>query len=101
MDVVNAAMTVEAFHEHIGTGFVLTDPVGEKRLLTLIEAESLPRQDGSPAAAPFALLFRDASADVMPQGIYALAHDRWGSGEIFLAPIAKGPDGVDYSAIFN
>lgn len=101
MDVVDAVMTVEGFREHVGTRFVLTDPVGAQRLLTLIEADPLPPQDGSPAAAPFALLFREASADVMPQGIYPLTHDHWGSGEIFLAPIAKGPDGVDYSALFN
>jgi len=68
--------------------------------LELIEANPLGARPGR-GRAPFSILFRGPLAPVMPQQIYALAHEAMGSFEVFIVPVGPGHGGLLYEAIFT
>lgn len=67
----------------------------------LVEARPVQAQARAAMRAPFSLLFRNASAFLFPQRIYAMRHPRIGDIGIFLVPIARDRDGFIYQALFN
>ncbi len=67
----------------------------------LVEARPVQAQAREVMRAPFSLLFRNASAFLFPQRIYAMRHPRVGDIGIFLVPIARDRDGFIYQALFN
>lgn len=50
---------------------------------------------------PFSLVFRARGETHLPQQIYRLEHDRFGSLEIFLVPIGPDRQGMRYEAVFT
>ena len=50
---------------------------------------------------PFALVFKGAHADPLPQAIYELQHDDAGTLPIFLVTVGKDEEKFVYEAIFN
>lgn len=100
------------FSAHINEPFLLTpvvwgqsyDPAlhGPLRTLVLIEVEDLAQVEPSaPRAAPFSLIFREASRTVLPQQIYSLHHETMAQLDLFLVPVGYDSEGVLYQAIFN
>ena len=72
----------------------------DQHALVLVEVESRKRVLES-GRAPFTLLFRAQSSEVMPQGTYRLEHESLGSIDLFLVPIGQDDSHVQYEAIFN
>lgn len=90
------------FAGHVNESFdVLLDDEGRAPFV-LVEARPLPAPAmGSSVRAPFSLLFRNASAILFPQKVYAMKHASLGQFGIFLVPIARDRDGFIYQAVFN
>lgn len=100
--VRDGMLVFEDFADLVGAEFSVRVGGGIDRTLALIEATALAAHAAAPVPRPpFVLTFRDASDDVLPQGLYAFTHDRLGTVEIFIGPVAKTAAGVDYSATFN
>lgn len=78
------------------------DPSLAPRAIELIEVDGVP-YPGYPSdtRGPFSIIFRDPVGGVMPQAIYIVEHAALGPLEIFLVPIATGPDGTRYQAVFS
>jgi hypothetical protein len=75
--------------------------------LELVEATIAPSNAGgrSPAAAAkvegFSLIFAGPGDRLLPQGTYRLEHDEKGRFDLFIVPVGRGPDTIQYQAIFN
>lgn len=95
-----ASLTRDDFAAHVGTVFMLEGAEGTTMPLTLVEAEPA-RGGGLPGRAPFALLFRSAVQQVVPQGLYRLERPELGALDIGFGPVARTAAGVEYEAIFN
>jgi hypothetical protein len=93
-------VTVENFAELVGDRFALNAGPDATLDLELIEANPLGGRPGG-GRAPFSVLFRGPSAPVMPQRIYALAHQTLGSLDLFIVPIGPRDGGMVYEAIFT
>jgi len=61
----------------------------------LVEVSEIPREPGG--RAPFSLVFQGGPSPPLPQRIHRVEHDRLGTLEIFLVPIAADR----YEAIFT
>ncbi len=71
--------------------------------MTLIAIEPLPPQPGISREA-FSLIFKSASALVLPQRIYPMRNRALAGAqkvEVFIVPIGRDADGVRYQAVFN
>ena len=86
----------EAFAASVGERFALEADDGVMAA-ELIEAKPL----GGAPQRPFALLFRVAEGEVLPQRMYPLKHDDLGRFELFLVPVGADEDGTRYEAIFT
>jgi hypothetical protein len=100
------SLTLATFADRIGEPFLIYASADHTLELALVEARSLAsdgtRAEGSRRARePFSIVFKGPAAPVMPQSIYALAHDSLGSLELFLVPIGPDRDGMLYQAIFT
>ena len=91
-------LTAADFSPHVRTRFALRGDDGEADTLTLTAVQARGGTGGG--REPFALQFSAAPGRVLPQRIYALSHPALGAMEIFLTPLATGPDGTTYEAIF-
>ena len=49
----------------------------------------------------FTLMFRGDRTRPLGQGIRAFAHPALGRVDIFIVPVALGPQGFEYEAVFN
>ena len=94
------SLTIETFAKRIGDRFAMRVRPDATLELELIEANPLGARPGR-GRAPFSILFRGPLAPVMPQQIYALAHETIGSLEVFIVPVGPGQGGLLYEAIFT
>ena len=93
-------LALDDFTPALGEAFAL-DAGGTRGLeLRLVEARSLGDQ-AFKDRTPFALLFRGPREPVLAQAMYRLTHQRLGALDIFIVPVGRGADGVDYEAIFT
>jgi hypothetical protein len=92
-------LTYDDFAPQLDQIFKLAGPEHTETPLTLVEAEpGRPRAD---ARTPFTLVFRSATAQVLPQQLYTLDNAAMGRLEIFLVPLREAAGGIDYAATFN
>lgn len=100
-------LTAGSFTPHIGTAFRLEPPGGGApggHDLTLASATPMgaARRGGKIREHAFSVVFLGPSAAaVLPQAIYALEHEGLGRLEVFLVPIGRDGDRVQYEAVFN
>ena len=95
-------LVFEDFADKVGDVFAVSEQSVPAIALTLTEAEPLSERYGLPGARPpFSLIFTGNDPRVLPQRLYRLEHGAMGAVTIFLVPIAKGPQGVTYQAVFN
>jgi hypothetical protein len=93
-------LTIDDFKPHVGSSFVISDPPAQLRLervSAVMESESarLKRQ-------PFSLYFLGPSEQILPQRIYDLHHDGFASPlGLFLVPIGRTSEGIQYEAVFT
>lgn len=83
--------------EHVNTKFRVTEmdePI-ELELVEAVEVQINSRQEA------FSLIFLGPKDPILPQKTYHLAHEKLGSGPIFLVPIGQNEEGIRYEAAFN
>ncbi len=57
-----------------------------------------PHPDDHPGGA---LLFRGGGEWLLPQGTYPLAHETLGEAPLFIVPVGRDTEGLDYQAVFG
>lgn len=99
-----ADLQLADFAPHKDTVFELSGEgvPGAPLPLTLVEARTLVAGDGiANRRQPFGLVFRGPLQPALPQRIYRLAHPAVGTHDVFLVPIARKAEGMEYEAIFT
>lgn len=93
------AITIDTFRPLQDSTFTM-EPAGEPPIdATLVEVRSVGAAQGG-GREPFALLFRARGDRVLPQATYRFGHDDLGQVDIFVVPVGRTADAVDYEAIF-
>ena len=90
--------TIDMFSEDVGRTFQThfgDEQTSELQILSVTDLGSTPRQ------IQFSVVFLGPVTAPIAQGIYRVEHDKLGELDLFLVPIAKNHDGVQYEAIFN
>ena len=90
--------TIETFSPHLNSRFQMRygdSQIAELELISVTDVGSTPRQ------IQFSLVFLAPESAPLWQGIYTLDHDKLGTFSLFLVPIGKDKQGVEYEAIFN
>jgi hypothetical protein len=92
----------DTFAPHVGSSFRVTGAATDTINLQLAAVRDL-RPTGRPGAcrSPFALVFRAAGHDPLPQNTYQLRHAEIGHFPLFLVPGSPGPSGTVYVAVFT
>jgi hypothetical protein len=99
---IERQLVFEDFADKVGEVFVVSEQGVPAIPLTLTEAEPLPARMGLEGVRPpFSLIFLGKDPRVLPQRLYRLEHDDMGELMIFLVPIGKDTQGVNYQAVFN
>ena len=99
-----APLELADFAPHRNTVFELSGEgvPGAPLPLELVETRTLVAGDGiATRRQPFGLVFRGPLEPVLPQRIYRLAHPVVGTHDLFLVPIGRKPEGLEYEAIFT
>jgi hypothetical protein len=92
----------EDFADKVGQVFCLSEPGMPEIAFSLKQAEALPAARlPFTSRPPFSLIFLARTAVVLPQRLYRLEHATLGALTIFLVPIGRSADGVNYQAVFN
>ena len=93
------------FKEVADPRFELIVPGSTSRELVLAEVRVPPPDPARPRFGvrrePFSLLFTEATADTLPQGVYRLRHRALGTFDLLLVPVGPFPDGCRYEVVFN
>jgi hypothetical protein len=93
-------LTLAQFAPLQGQHFELRAEGRAAAALALVEAQALTAHPGA-LRAPFSLVFEGPAEPLLPQATYGLAHPVLGALDIFLVPVARGPAGIRYEAVFN
>lgn len=93
-------LTATDFEPLVGAAFAGRTEHGDVTL-NLLSVTRLREQPGAEVRAPFALLFRARAAGHLPQGIFSLAHERFGALDVFMVPVGRDADGLLLEAVFN
>lgn len=91
-------LNLSSFTEHLNTKFRIhaaESTVVETELIVAEDLGSTPRQER------FSLIFRGPGEPYLPQNMYRIEHDVMGSLDLFLVPVGKDEDGIQYEAVFN
>lgn len=73
----------------------------EVELIEAVQLPVYPRRGPARTREPFSLVFRGSKEFVLPQRIYPLEQEEFGSVGMFLVPIEPDDLGHRYEAIFN
>ena len=94
-------VTAEDFEPHTGARFDVQLDAGEV-VLVLDAVRRLGPSTAASRGEAFALDLRGPAEPVLGSRIWRLSAPAVGTMEIFLSPVARGPDGtMQYEAIFN
>jgi hypothetical protein len=106
-------LTAEDFRGHQGTRFRLAKPRAGGSAADSVEAELADVREYPESAMgtfrhPFSVVFHGPLEPVMPQGIYRVEHEHFGSAELLLVPIGpnevapgENPTAMRYEAVFG
>lgn len=98
-------LTADSFTPLVGTAFRLSSSAVPAGLdLSLVSATPVgeARRGGKVREHAFSVLFLGSpGAPILPQGIYRLDHDALGSLDLFLVPVGREGDRIQYEAVFN
>jgi len=94
-------LTLEHFAGCVGQSFDLD--LGTSTISVTLSNAELLAGTISPGVRrePFSLLFRSASAVLLPQKIYRLSNQALGVLDVFLVPVARDRNGIIYQAVFS
>lgn len=97
-----ARLTEAQFVPHLGEKFRLVLDPESALEVELVEVAAIdsgqPSTPGRPD--PFSIVFRGPAHPVLTQGTYRIEHDRMGSFDLFLVPVAPDSDRPRYQAVF-
>ena len=97
-----AKMSEESFRESLNTKFRVRAETPRPVELELVEVKSyLPGENEQRGMERFSLFFRGPADIFVPQGTCTLEHERLGTLEIFLVPVARDERGFLYESVFN
>jgi len=97
-------LTATDFDPLVGTPFTVTaqSEVVALDLLTVTPLRAPPARAGAAVRrGPFSLVFRARTAKYLPQGTFALSHERLGQLDVFMVPVGRDADGLLLEAVFN
>jgi len=99
-------LTLDSFTPLIGQPFriVLVDGASidaELESVREVPASGWQPQGSRSARQPFALLLLGRSQVVLPQAIYRLQHETLGELDIFIVPVGRTREGINYEAVFS
>lgn len=97
MSITSSLPPLAVFSAQCGTEF----PVAGLDGVALELFEAVPLDNQAPDESRFSLMFRGPGQAVLPQATYTLEHAALGTLVIFLVPVGRDPQGVQYQAIFN
>ena len=66
--------------------------------LRLVEVKSRPAPQGY---EQFSALFIGPASPIMPQGMYRLVHESLGEFDLFMVPVGRATDGIQYEACIS
>lgn len=91
-------LTREAFLEQLNSKFLMRPANAEPLELELVSVTELP---SAPGQDQFSVIFLAPLNAPMAQGVYQLEHPQLGTFGIFLVPVGRDPQGLQYEALFN
>jgi hypothetical protein len=92
------ARTLQAFQAALQTRFRVGVGEGPEVELVLVEVRAV----GSASEGDsFSILFRGPGDPVLPQRMYPFTHEALGRFHLFIVPVGRHPDGLEYEAVFN
>ena len=93
-----AQFTMEMFVPHTGSKFTMhSGNTGAEELIL----ESVNDLGSSARHIQFSMIFTGPQNAPLKQGIYRLDHSELGALDLFLVPLGKDQNGVQYEAIVN
>ena len=101
---MSAPLTEQEFSEHVNTKFRLNLETPEPVELELVEVKTYVNKDkpGERGGMErFSVFFRGPLNAFLRQATYSLSHEKMGSFDIFLVPLAREEKGFSYEAVFN
>ena len=98
----DAPLTEEEFSRHLNTSFDVQLGDSQRIELKLAEVAGYKeRPEEEQGMERFSLYFEGPAEPFLPQNTYTLRHERMGTHDIFIVPIARTDDGFRYQAVFN
>jgi hypothetical protein len=85
--------------ENLPAGALRIEFQGEQLPLAILEFRDLPPV--SPRSCPFAVILGGPPTPMVAQGIHTLLHPDHGPLSLFIVPIGRDADSVQYELIFN
>lgn len=86
------------FAENLNTTFALQHPHLGTVTVELVHVSGLRE---TPRQRMYSLVFRGPLEQPLEQGLHPISHEKMGTGDLFLVPIAREADGYRYEAVFN
>jgi len=91
-------LTREALLEQLNSKFLMRLSDAEPLELELASVTDLPN---APGQEQFSVIFRAPLNAPPTQGVYQLEHPQFGTFGIFLVPVGRDSQGLQYEALFN
>jgi len=91
-------LTREALIEQLNSKFLMRPADAEPLELELVSVTDLP---STPGQEQFSAIFRAPLNAPLAQGVYQLEHAQFGTFGIFLVPVGRDQQGLEYEALFN
>lgn len=100
--MVDSLPKITDFKPHVSSYFALfCDDGAEPLQVELVSVDELPYARPDELGKAFSLIFRNSSAQILPQKIYRFEHEVMGQLSLFIVPIGPDEKGMRYEAIFN
>lgn len=90
--------TQQMFEKNLNEMFKVKTDSGEEIILELSDVSEI--RDRGPYDS-FSIVFLGPDSMVLEQKIHEIAHEKLGTHSIFLVPIGKRGDRVEYQAVFS
>jgi len=94
--------TEKNFAQYVNTKFRVLGAAAGPVELELVEVKGYnPGPDEESGMERFSLFLQGPAEAFLPQNTYALEHDRMGTHELFMVPVARNEGGFRYEIVFN
>lgn len=95
-------LTEKAFAENLNTKFRVRLDAPVPIELELVEVKSYAAGSNEQGGMERFSLYLRGPADIhLPQHIYTLEHERMGTFDLFIVPVARDQNGYTYEVVFN